>query len=210
MSRHFSTPFYVSELIWYLSILTWGVAVRSNPTIGAHEIEHTRYEGDSAVPDWESVRIFLEVARASSFRTAASRLRMTGHGIARRIEQLEHQIGAILFTRHRYGVRLTTAGHQLLSCAEQMEEASLGFVRRRGMLAQPLRGEVRIACTEGLGTFWVTPRLLEFVRAHPQILVDLHCSMLRPDDLVARAQADLAIQIEQPERRDLIIRRIGR
>jgi len=78
------------------------------------------------------------------------------------------------------------------------------------MLAQPLRGEVRIACTEGLGTFWVTPRLLEFVRAHPQILVDLHCSMLRPDDLVARAQADLAIQIEQPERRDLIIRRIGR
>ena len=55
---------------------------------------------------------------------------MTGHGIARRIEQLEHQIGAVLFTRHRDGVRLTGAGHHLLSCAEQMEEASLGFVRR--------------------------------------------------------------------------------
>src|SRR5215475_11336517 len=209
MSRHFSTPFYVSELIWYLSSLTWGQAVRSNPTIGAHEIEHEGI-GDGAVPDWESVRIFLEVARGSSFRTAASRMRMTGHGIARRVEQLEHQIGAVLFTRHRDGVRLTTAGHQLLSCAEQMEKASLGFVRRRGMLAQPLWGEVRIACTEGLGTFWVTPRLLEFVRAHPQILVDLHCSMLRPDDVVARAQADLAIQIEQPSPRDLIIRRIGR
>jgi DNA-binding transcriptional LysR family regulator len=34
--------------------------------------------------------------------------------------------------------------------------------------------------------------------------------MLRPDDLVARAQADLAIQIEQPAPRDLITRRIGR
>jgi DNA-binding transcriptional LysR family regulator len=186
------------------------VAVRSNSTIGAHEIEHLRAAGDGAGPDWESIRTFLEVARASSFRTAAARLRMTGHGVARRIEQLEHQIGAMLFTRHRDGVRLTGAGRHLLSCAEQMEEASLGFVRRRGMLAQPLRGEIRIACTEGLGTFWVTPRLLEFARAHPQILVDLCCSMQRPDDLVARAQADLAIQIEQPAPRDLMTRRIGR
>jgi DNA-binding transcriptional LysR family regulator len=184
--------------------------VRSKSTNGAHEIEHARVTCDGATPDWESVRIFLEVARGSSFRTAAGRLNMTGHGIAKRIEQLEHQIGAMLFTRHHDGVRLTSEGHHLLSCAEQMEAASRGIIRRRGMSAQPLRGEIRIACTEGLGTFWVTPRLLEFARAHPQILVDLQCLMQRPDDLVARAHADLAIQIEQPAPRDLIIRRIGR
>src|SRR5258705_13285712 len=34
--------------------------------------------------------------------------------------------------------------------------------------------------------------------------------MHRADDLVARAEADLAIQIEQPVPRDLITRRIGR
>jgi DNA-binding transcriptional LysR family regulator len=187
-----------------------GASVRLNSTIGAHETEHARVLSEGPAPDWESVRIFLEVARGGSFRTAATKLGMTGHGIAKRIEQLEHQLGAMLFTRHRDGVRLTADGEHLLSCAVRMEEASLGFVRRRGMLTQPLHGEIRIACTEGLGTFWVTPRLLEFVRAHPQILVDLNCSMLRPDDVVARAQADLAIQIEQPSPRDLIIRRIGR
>jgi DNA-binding transcriptional LysR family regulator len=184
--------------------------VRSNSTIGAHNIEHARGSPDGVGPDWESVRVFLEAARASSFRTAASRLGMTGHGVARRIEQLEHQIGAVLFTRHRDGVRLTADGQHLRSCAEQMEEASLGFVRRRGRLAQPLRGEIRVACTEGLGTFWVTPQLLEFARAHPEILIDLHCSMQRPDELIVRAQADLAIQIERPVRSDLIIRKIGR
>jgi DNA-binding transcriptional LysR family regulator len=178
--------------------------------MGAHEIEHVGVTPDGAAPDWESVRIFLEVARAKSFRTAANRLSMTGHGVAKRVEQLERQIGAVLFTRHRDGVRLTADGQHLLSCAEQMEEASRGFVRRRGKLAQPLRGEIRIACTEGLGTFWITPGLLEFARAHPQILVDLNCSMQRPDELVARAEADLAIQIEQPSPRDLIIRKIGR
>jgi len=184
--------------------------VRSNSTIRAHESEHARALSDAGAPDWESVRIFLEVARASSFRTAAGRLGMTGHGVARRVELLEHQIGAMLFTRHRDGVRMTADGQHLLSCAEQMEEASLGFVRRRGKLAQPLRGEVRIACTEGLGTFWITPRLLEFARAHPEILIDLNCSMQRPDELIVRAQADLAIQIERPGPRDLIVRKIGR
>lgn len=91
-----------------------------------------------------------------------------------------------------------------------MEEASFGILRRRGKLAQPLQGEVRVAATEGLGTFWLTPRLIEFVRAHPKILIDLHCSMQRPDELILRARADLAVQIEQPAAHDLITRKIGR
>lgn len=184
--------------------------MRSNVTIRAQKSAQRPEAARGASPDWESVRIFLEVARSSSFRTAAARLNMTGHGVANRVSQLERQLGVLLFTRHRYGVRLTEEGQHLLACAEQMEEASFGFVRRRGRLAQPLRGEVRLAATEGLGTFWLTPRLIEFLRAHPEILVDLHCSMQRPDDLVARAQADIAIQIEQPTPRDLIVRRIGR
>jgi len=178
-------------------------------TYGAQKTEHDA-ASEIAGPDWDNIRIFLEVARASSFRTAATRLRMTGHGISHRIEQLERQLGAVLFTRHRDGVRLTEDGQKLLSSAEAMEEASLGILRGRGTLAQPYHGEVRVAATEGLGTFWLTPRLIEFMRAHPKILIDLHCSMQRPDELVLRARADLAVQIEQPAPRDLIVRKIGR
>ena len=178
-------------------------------SFSAQKIEHTG-SGDRLHPDWDNVRLFLEVARASSFRTAATRLNITGHGIAYRIMQLEQQLGMVLFTRHRDGVRLTEDGQKLLTSAEAMEEASMGFVRRRGALAQPFHGEVRIAVTEGLGTFWLTPRLIEFARAHPKILIDLHCAMQRPDDLIMRAQADLAIQIEKPIPRDLVIRKIGR
>jgi DNA-binding transcriptional LysR family regulator len=184
--------------------------MRLNPTIGDQKTEHKCALSASASPDWESVRVFLEVARASSFRTAASHLNMTGHGVANRVTQLESQLGTPLFTRHRDGVRLTADGHHLVSFAEQMEAASFGFIRGRNKFSQPFRGEVRIAATEGLGTFWLTPRLIEFVRAHPQILIDLHCSMQRPDELIVRAQADIAIQIEQPAPRDLIVRRIGR
>jgi DNA-binding transcriptional LysR family regulator len=176
---------------------------------GAQKIEHAN-TAEVPGPDWDNVRLFLEVARARSFRTAAVRLRMTGHGIAHRIGQLEQQLNVVLFTRHRDGVRLTEDGQKLVSTAEAMEEASLGIIRGRGTVTQPFHGEVRVAATEGLGTFWLTPRLIEFVRSHPKILVDLHCSMQRPDELILRAQADLAIQIEQPVPRDLVIRKIGR
>src|SRR5688572_32529035 len=97
---------------------------------GAQKTEHADAR-DVGGPDWDNIRIFLVVARASSFRTAAVRLRMTGHGIGHRIAQLEGQLGAVLFTRHRDGVRLTDDGQKLLSSAEAMEEASLGIVRGR-------------------------------------------------------------------------------
>jgi len=87
----------------------------------------------------------------------------TGHGVARRIEQLEHQIGVVLFTRHRDGVRLTADGQHLVSCAEQMEAASLGFTRRRGKLAILSAGKSGLR-PRRTGTFWITPRLLEFAR----------------------------------------------
>ena len=176
---------------------------------GAQKIEHTEH-ANAPAPDWDNVRIFLEVARAGSFRTAAAKLRMTGHGVGHRIAQLEQQLNVVLFTRHRSGVRVTEDAQKLLSSALAMEEASLGIIRGRETLAQPFQGEVRVAATEGLGTFWLTPRLLEFVRAHPKILIDLHCSMQRPDELILRARADLAVQIEQPIPRDLVIRKIGR
>jgi DNA-binding transcriptional LysR family regulator len=181
--------------------------MRLSSPYGAQKLEHA----DVSPPDWDNIRLFLAVARASSFRMAASRLGMTGHGVAHRIAQLERQLNAVLFTRHRDGVRLTDEGQRLLSSAQAMEEVSLAIVRGAGgIFAQPYHGEVRMAATEGLGTFWLTPRLIEFMRAHPKILVDLHCSMQRPDEMVLRARADVAVQIEQPLPRDLVIRKIGR
>jgi DNA-binding transcriptional LysR family regulator len=182
------------------------------PLIPSYRAQKTEHEGltNLAAPDWENIRIFLAVARASSFRTAAQRLGLTGHAIGHRVSQLERQLNVVLFTRHRDGVRLTEDGQKLLSSALAMEEASLGIIRGRGALAQPFHGEVRVAATEGLGTFWLAPRLIEFARAHPKILVDLHCSMQRADELILGARADLAIQIEQPLPRDLLVRKIGR
>ena len=51
--------------------------------------------------DWDSARIFLEVVRCGSFRSAAERLGQSINLVRRRIDDFERQIGATLFTVSR-------------------------------------------------------------------------------------------------------------
>ena len=62
--------------------------------------------------------------------------------------------------------------------------------------------------TEGLGTFWLAPRLVEFQRVYSGLLVDLKCEMRSAD--VLRLEADVAVQLEEPDNPDLKRVKIGR
>jgi DNA-binding transcriptional LysR family regulator len=158
--------------------------------------------------DWDAARIFLEVVRCGSFRSAAERLSQSVNLVRRRIDDFERQTGAMLFTRDVHGTRLTDEGALVVSAVERMEAASFDLLRARGSVTQNLAGEVRVAITEGLGTFWLAPRLVEFQQAHPNILVDLHCAMQSAD--VQRHEADIAIQLSRPTTLDAKMVKLGR
>ena len=158
-------------------------------------------------PDWECIRLFLEVARHGSFRAAAEHCNTSINLLSRRIMELEHSLGFKLMTRHVTGIKMTPEGLTVLAAAKQMELASFGFARA-GERNKPIEGKVRLAVTEGLGTFWVVPRLVEFQRAYPKLVVDLTCSMKSPD--VMRLEADVVIQLERPKSPDLKAVRLGR
>ena len=83
-----------------------------------------------------------------------------------------------------------------MHAAKQMEVASFGLIRARDRVIPALEGEVKLGVTEGLGTFWLAPRLVEFQRAHPTLLVDLSCAMRSAD--VLRLEADAAVQLTKP------------
>ncbi|MEW6642443.1 MAG: LysR family transcriptional regulator [Pseudomonadota bacterium] len=158
-------------------------------------------------PDWESIRWFLEVARHGSFRAAAEHANISINLLRRRIMDLEHSLGLKLLTRHVTGVQVTPEGRPLLAVAAQMEAAAFGFTRA-GQRSKPIEGRVRLTVTEGLGTFWVVPRLVELQRAYPKLLVDLNCAMKSAD--VLRLEADASIQLERPTSPDLKMVRLGR
>jgi DNA-binding transcriptional LysR family regulator len=174
---------------------------------GVPQEEHQKLALGS-LTDWDAARIFLEVVRCGSFRSAAERLDLSINVVRRRIDDFERQIGATLFTRDFHGTRLTDEGSLVVSAVERMEAASFDLLRAGNSVANTLSGEVRVAVTEGLGTFWLAPRLVEFQKAFPNILVDLHCAMRSAD--VSRHEADVAIHLSRPAALDVKLVRLGR
>jgi DNA-binding transcriptional LysR family regulator len=156
---------------------------------------------------WDDLRVFVVVARTLSFRKTATALRISSSTIVRRMERLEETLGFRLFDRLPDGVGLTAEGRSVYATAQEMERASHTL---RAHLDQDLttRGTVRCSVTEGLGALWVLPHLVQFNRAHPSTVIDLRCSMELAD--VLRMEADVAVQLTEPNRPDVITARLGR
>jgi DNA-binding transcriptional LysR family regulator len=162
----------------------------------------------SSLTDWDAARVFLEVARCGSFRSAAERLALSINAVRRRIDDFERQTGATMFIRDVHGARLTEEGVHVMAAVERMEAASFDLLRASVPLTGELSGEIRVAVTEGLGTFWLAPRLVEFQRSYPNILIDLHCAMRSAD--VSRHEADIAVQLSRPAALDVKQVKLGR
>lgn len=156
---------------------------------------------------WDDLRLFLHCAEHGSFRKAAQEAALDSATINRRISRLEDLMGHKLFLRATGGLELTEEGRRILRDVRAMEQASLSIVRHSRMADQGVRGLVRVAITEGLGTYWVLPRLLEFQRANRYLTFELQATMEYVD--VGRLHADISIQFTRPSRPDLIAVQLG-
>ncbi len=174
---------------------------------GAADMQHVELL-DAGHPSWDDLLLFLRCAEAESFRRAADRLGLSSSTVTRRMERLEKALGVRLFERLPEGIVTTQEAEAILDAVRRMEQAAFD-VRRT--LAQPderARGLVKLSVTEGLGSYWIVPRLVEFQRAHPDLVIDLRCAMDSAD--VLRLEADMAIQFARPTSPDLMVVKLGR
>ncbi|MGF7161147.1 DNA-binding transcriptional LysR family regulator [Rhodoligotrophos appendicifer] len=177
-----------------------------NAEQSAAETDHLN---DPAVqPDWDDLRLFIAAAETGSLRQAADRLKISSSTIVRRIDKLESTLQVRLFDRLPDGVELTTSGAAILAHAKRMELTSFELLRAvQGRDTKP-SGLVRVSITEGLGTYWLAPRLVELQRTNPKLIIELKCAMESAD--VLRMEADVAIQFTRPTNPDLKITKLGR
>src|SRR5258707_3790990 len=103
-----------------------------------------------SLTDWDAARVFLEVVRCGSFRSAAERLELSINGVRRRIDDFERQIGATLFTRDVHGTRLTEEGSLVVSAVERMEGASVDLLRAGRSVTHTLSVDGPGGLTHGL------------------------------------------------------------
>jgi DNA-binding transcriptional LysR family regulator len=158
--------------------------------------------------DWNSIRTLLVVAQTSSFRKAAEETGQAVNTIRRIISRLEDQLGYLLVHREADGVRLTPEGRRVVVAARDVESSMADMLKVAQAARQNATGPVRLAITEGLGTFWLTPKIVDYMETDEnQNRIELQCAMRSVD--VMRLEADISIQLVKPERPELIVKRLG-
>lgn len=138
----------------------------------------------------------LKVAQAGSFRAVMRRDGIGFRRLQKRVMALESKLGMPIFHRTPEGVVPTPEGRLVIEHAKHIEEAVAGILRLGKSLGGTPDGEVVVAVTEGLGTFWIAPRLADFAGPESGLSVRLHPSMTVAD--MRRFDIDLAIQVIEP------------
>lgn len=139
---------------------------------------------------WDDIKMFLDVASERSLRAAATKSGVSVNTVRARISRLEQHIGEPLIVRGYDGVRLTPSGIQLHKAALGMRGAAVsGEGGYSNLLKRP--DELRIGASEGLGSGWLTPRLLELQEHYPALTMTMLCD----NDLEADRSRDLDLEI---------------
>ncbi len=148
--------------------------------------------------NWDDLKFFLEVARTRKASSAAKRLGVDYTTVSRRIASLEVALGTLLFEKSRTsGFVLTAEGQRLLSYAESIESTLHMACEQVSGSGVALSGHVRMGCTEGFGSFFVTPQLSHFLDHYPAISVDI---LPLPHFIsLSKREADIVIALERPE-----------
>ncbi len=158
--------------------------------------------------DWNDLKFFLEVARSGSLTRAASALKASQSTVARRVSELEQDLGATLFERHQTGYFLTDEGQEILRRAESAEQGVLAVERGAASLSGTVSGTVRLATSENLATDLVIPAMPALVKRYPALCLEIvtHTATVT----LGRREADLALRVVRPASGNLKLRQLGR
>lgn len=125
------------------------------------------------LPPLRLLMTFEAVARLGSMRQAATRLNVSQSAVSQALKALDDHVGAALFDRSTRPASLTEAG-QILSTAtrEGLGQISAALEDIRGLLNSEDQ-QVTVACTVGMATYWLMPKLAAFYDLYPNISVNV-------------------------------------
>jgi DNA-binding transcriptional LysR family regulator len=121
------------------------------------------------------LRYFVGVAEEQHFGRAAERLRVAQPSLSRQIQDLEREMGFLLFDRLPRGVRLSAAGKLFLSDARRILQDVDEAKRRAERIALGKAGTLRIGIATAVS--WhglVVDSFREFRRWQPDVALELY------------------------------------
>ena len=124
--------------------------------------------------DLYQLKNFLLLAERLNFRRTAEDTYIAQPALSRQIQQLEAEVGALLFRRDKRNVTLTAAGRYFQKEAHRLVEQWEQARRRTGQIHRGEAGEIRIGHASS-AMHSILPRLLVRVRAQTP---DLHVQLI--------------------------------
>jgi DNA-binding transcriptional LysR family regulator len=150
---------------------------------------------------------FLAVADERSFTKAAKRLGVTQSALSHAIRGLEEQVGVRLLSRTTRSVAPTEAGEQLLAELRPALTGIRGALDRIGGLRDKPRGRVRLLIPRLAAMTVLGPKLAEFARNYPDVVLDVSTDETRLD-LVANG-FDAGVQYGEFIQQDMVAVRVS-
>jgi DNA-binding transcriptional LysR family regulator len=156
---------------------------------------------------FESISVFVAVAEAQGFSAASRALRVPLATVSRKVSELEGHLGVKLLTRSTRKVTLTESGQQFFaSCRRILDDLEEAERAASGEYSAP-RGDLVLTTPIVFGRLHLVPIVVEFLRAYPEVDVQL-LLVDRVVDLIDE-HIDLALRIGDLPESSMIAVRVG-
>jgi len=123
------------------------------------------------LPSLTWLSAFEAVARRGSVTEAAQELSLTQGAVSRQIQKLESQIGVVLFERQKKRMHLTEKGSayavDIRVGIEKIVNASIN------LQVNPKGGPLNLAVLPAFGTYWLAPKLPDFLKGTQGVTINL-------------------------------------
>lgn len=160
------------------------------------------------MPELADIQVFVALADTGSFVAAATRVGRDPTVVSRRLQGLEARLGVRLAERTTRRVVLTEAGLAYLSRIRPL----LGEIEDAGREAATFadgepRGSLRLALPTSFARLWLTPLVVGFAKAYPNVAIDASHTN-RFVDLVAE-RYDIAVRLAVLPDSRLVARKVA-
>jgi DNA-binding transcriptional LysR family regulator len=156
------------------------------------------------MPSVKELEAFVAVVEAGSFEGAARRLNATAPAVAKRISELESELGVRLFERSTRRSQITPRGRTLVPFAQRVL-GDIGEIHRTVGERSSLAGSIRMGVPETIA-YTQLPKILQKVSADlPQLTIEVEIGV--SIDLIPRVRTrklDIACVVGPVLEQDLI------
>jgi len=156
----------------------------------------------------DDLALFAAVVENGSFSGAARALSIPKSRVSRRVADLEQRLGVRLLQRSTRAVHVTDVGSAFYAHCEVVTNAARAAFEVAEHASERPAGRLRVSCPAGVAHIFLAPVLSKFLRAQPEVRLELELTNRRVD--VIGEGYDIALRIRTSlDDSNLVVRMFG-